>query len=233
MKKEGIILIDKPPGLTSYDVVGFIKRRLKVKKVGHAGTLDPIATGLLIVLVGGYTKYFDRFSGYEKEYEATLTLGANTDTGDSQGKVLQQFPLAGLCDDRIKNVFREFIGPIEQIPPMVSALRYKGKRLYELAREGIEVPRKARPVTITRLDVTRVELPQIDFVVRCSKGTYIRVLGYDIGARLQVGGHISRIRRTQIGPYSIAQAFPFSALKDVNEIDERYFWTEASAAALP
>jgi tRNA pseudouridine55 synthase len=212
--KDGILIIDKPAGVTSHDVVDMVRRKLKTKKVGHSGTLDPVATGVLVLLVGKATKLFAKFVHFDKEYEATLKLGIVTSTGDIEGKILVQKDAAGVTPDDVKKTFSEFIGAREQVPPMVSAIKHQGKRLYELARKGIEVDRKARPIKIYDLKITRMELPEIDFYVRCSKGTYIRRLGEEIGEKLGVGGFIAHIRRVGLGPFTIRDAI---LCEDVHE----------------
>lgn len=214
--KDGILLVDKPGGMTSHDVVDLVRRKLRTKKVGHSGTLDPVATGILVILVGQATKLFTKFVHFDKEYEATLKLGIVTSTGDSQGAILAQKDIAGVKEEDVRQVFSGFVGARDQVPPMVSAIKYKGRRLYELARRGIEVERKARPIKIYDLKITRLELPEIDFYVKCSKGTYIRRLGEEIGEQLNVGGFISRIRRVCLGPFSLRDALK------VDEINESH-----------
>ncbi|MFC1594008.1 tRNA pseudouridine(55) synthase TruB [Candidatus Omnitrophota bacterium] len=211
---EGIIVIDKPSGMTSHDVVDVVRKKLGMRRIGHAGTLDPIATGVLILLVGKATKLFSCFEGFDKEYEATLTLGKTTDTGDIEGIVIKESPVDHISQQQVDQAFSQFVGSIEQVPPMVSALKHNGKRLYELARKGVDVPRKARAINIHSLKILKFDLPNIDFYAHCSKGTYIRKLGEDIGNTLEVGGHISRIRRTGIGQFTLNQAVQ---LDDVNE----------------
>ncbi len=212
--KDGILIIDKPSGLTSHDCVDVVRKKLKTKRVGHSGTLDPVATGVLVLLIGKATKLFSEFVHFDKEYEATLKLGTVTSSGDSQGKVISQKDVSHISQEEVRKIFDEFIGSREQVPPMVSAIKHQGKRLYELARCGIEVDRKARKVNIYELKITRMELPEIDFFVRCSKGTYIRRLGEEIGEKLGVGGFISYIRRVSLGPFHIKEA---TKLEDVSE----------------
>lgn len=212
--KDGLLIIDKPAGLTSHDVVDLIRKKLKIKRVGHSGTLDPVATGVLVLLVGRATKLFAKFVHFDKEYEATLRLGIVTSTGDSAGTVIFEKDAAGLSEKRIRDIFTEFVGDRHQVPPMVSAIKHKGRRLYELARRGIEVDRPARPIKIYDLKITRLEVPEVDFYVKCSKGTYIRRLGEEIGEKLGVGGSISRIRRISLGPFHIHEAV---RLEDVHE----------------
>ncbi len=203
---DGILLIDKPSGMTSHDVVDFIRRKFHIKRVGHSGTLDPMATGLLIILLGRATKFSKMFAELDKEYEATLTLGESTDTQDAQGKTVFKSDIEGLDENQINEGFLRFKGEIEQIPPMVSAIKYKGKRLYELARKNQIVPRQPRKVRIYKLEITKIDLPRVDFHIVCSKGTYIRTLCEDIGKGLGCGGHLSRLIRTRIGPYTLTEA---------------------------
>jgi len=216
---SGLVLVmDKGEGPTSFDVVRKVKRVFPGEKVGHAGSLDPFATGVLVVLLGKATKLFSKFVNFDKEYEATLMLGIVTSTGDSQGKILSKNDFSHLTQDNVRGAFLEFIGPSLQVPPMVSAIKYKGRRLYELARRGIEVKRAARPINIYELNISRMELPEVDFLVKCSKGTYIRRLGEEIGEKLCVGGYISRIRRTALGPFNIRDAV---SLEDIHESNIR------------
>ncbi len=212
--KDGILIVDKPAGVTSHDIVDVIRKKMKTKRVGHSGTLDPVATGVLVLLVGKATKLFGEFVHFDKEYEATLKLGIVTSTGDSEGKVLATKETSHIAQDDVRKIFATFIGDRQQVPPMVSAIKHKGRRLYELARAGIEVERKARPIKIYDLKITRMQLPEVDFYVRCSKGTYIRRLGEEIGEMLGVGGFITRIRRLSLGPFEIRDAI---SLEDVNE----------------
>ncbi len=211
---DGILVVDKPQGFTSHDCVKIIRKKFGIKKVGHAGTLDPLATGILILLLGKATRLFGDFSSFDKEYEATLTLGLTTDTGDIQGNFVRQFPFEHIKKEDVLQGFSKFRGIIEQIPPMVSALKYKGKKLYQLARRGITVPRSSRKICIHSLTLTRFAPPEIDFKVQCSKGTYVRKLGEDIGQMLGSGGCISSIRRTALGPFKINEAVK---LAEINE----------------
>ncbi len=212
--KEGIILVSKPKGVTSHDVVDFVRRRLRIRKVGHAGTLDPLAQGLLIVLVGKYTKLFPKFVKFDKEYSGVMKLGEVTSTGDSQGEVTKSSVYSGICDEKIKEIFTLFEGEIEQIPPMVSALRVKGKRLYNLARKGIVIDREPRKIKIDSLQILKINLPFVEFLVQCSKGTYIRKLAEDIGEKLGCGAHMIEIVRLGIGPFKLSEA---TAMDDINE----------------
>jgi len=204
--KEGIILVDKPKGLTSHDVVDIVRRRLKIRKVGHAGTLDPLAEGLLIILVGRFTKYFTRFVNFDKEYIGIMKLGEITTTGDSEGRLLKRINPEGIDEKRIKEAFLKFTGNIQQVPPMVSALRIRGHRLYSLARRGITVERPPRSIAIHSLEIVKIDFPYIEFHTHCSKGTYIRKLAEDIGNELSCGAHMVKIVRLKIGPFKLENA---------------------------
>lgn len=211
---EGIILVDKPKGITSHDVVDVARKRLKIKRVGHAGTLDPLAQGLLIILVGKCTKLFSKFSGLDKEYSGVLKLGEVTATGDSQGEVTQRNEWAQISEDTIRETFSLFVGETDQIPPMVSALRVNGKRLYKLARRGIVVERTPRKIKIHFLEILKIDLPFVEFRLKCSKGTYVRKLAEDIGEKLGCGAHMVKILRLGIGSFGLDKAI---ALDDINE----------------
>ena len=213
--EEGrVLLIDKPLDWTSFDVVRKIRNQIKIKKVGHAGTLDPLATGLLIVCTGKFTKKITEFMAQEKEYTGTITLGACTPTYDLESVPEQIKPTNHLTETDIQQALLAFKGPIEQVPPAHSAIKINGKRVYELARKGKEVQLEPRPVTIYAFDITRFALPEIDFRVVCSTGTYIRSLANDLGAALGVGGYLSALRRTRIGTFTVDEAItPDAVLK--------------------
>lgn len=213
---DGMLIVDKPSGMTSHDVVEFIRRKFEIKKVGHAGTLDPSVTGVLIILIGAATKLSSRFANDDKEYEATLILGKKTDSGDAEGKVLSVGDFSKVTEAHIEDIFNGFKGKIEQVPPMVSALRFKGKRLYELARRGREVPRKPREVYIKELKIKNIDIPRVDFSVVCSKGTYIRKLCDDIGDKLGCGAHLSYLRRLRSGEFTIEKSVSMEKLKSLS-----------------
>ena len=227
---DGILLVDKPSDWTSFDVLNMMKHRFSVRKIGHCGTLDPMATGLLVVLLGKATKLQDSLMGGEKEYLGSLRLGMETDTEDSTGNVTATADWSGVTLERAQEVARSFLGEIEQIPPMMSAIKLHGKPLYKLARKGVTVERKARPVTIRAFDFTEVALPEISFRVQCSKGTYIRTLCADFGHRLGCGACMTALRRTRSGEFSLADALPVETLQnaDLEELREfcRKKWTE-------
>ena len=211
---QGIMVVNKPTGMTSHDVVAIIRRKLKMKRVGHAGTLDPMATGVLVVLLGKSTKLFDKFVAFDKTYRATLRLGLKTTTADIMGQVQLERPYDGIDEQKIKDVFTRFTGDIEQMPPMVSAVKHKGERLYKIARQGIEVERTARKVRIDELRILKCQLPDVEFLMSCSKGTYVRQLAEDVGEVLGCGACISQIERTKVGPFDIKDAV---LLENLNE----------------
>ena len=203
-----MLLINKPLTWTSFDVVGKIRNTLKPLKlkVGHAGTLDPLATGLLILCTGKLTKKIDEFQAQEKEYTGTFTLGATTPSYDLETEINAKFPTEHITEALIYETLPHFIGEIDQKPPVFSAIKKDGKRLYESARAGIEVEIKTRKVMVSEFEITRIALPEIDFRIVCSKGTYIRSIAYDFGLALQSGGHLTALRRTKIGNYSVENA---------------------------
>ncbi len=210
---SGVLLIDKAPDMTSHDVVAIARRALDTKKIGHCGTLDPMATGLLMLVIGRATKIQDLLMSEDKEYVGTMTLGASTSTQDRQGEVLESKPVPAFSEKEIRAAFEAFTGDFEQIPPMVSAIKKDGVPLYKLARKGVVIEREPRPVRVTDYQVTRVELPEVDFVVRCSKGFYVRTYAHDIGERLGCGGHLSALRRTRSGKFTLERAVTVADLK--------------------
>lgn len=207
-----LLLIDKPLGWSSFQAVNKLKwaiRRkfdLKKIKIGHAGTLDPLATGLLLICTGRFTKKISELQGQAKEYSGTITLGATTPSYDLETEINETFPIDHISEESIQSAVQEFIGNIEQTPPIFSALKKDGKRLYEYAREGKDVEIKKRMVTISELEITEIKLPEIKFRIVCSKGTYIRSLAHDLGVALESGGHLSELRRTKIGDYHVNKA---------------------------
>jgi len=210
---SGVLLIDKAPDMTSHDVVAIARRALNTKKIGHCGTLDPMATGLLMLVIGRATKIQDLLMSEDKEYQGTITLGAVTSTQDRQGEVLATQPVPELTETQIRAVFDGFTGAFEQIPPMVSAIKKDGVPLYKLARKGQTIEREPRPVHVTSYQVTRLALPEIDFIVNCSKGFYVRTYAHDIGERLGCGGHLSALRRTRSGKFNLDRAITVADLK--------------------
>lgn len=210
---QGILLVDKPEKITSFGVIPLLRRRTGIKKIGHGGTLDPFATGLLIILVGrDYTKRAGEFLEGDKEYQATLSLGVATNTYDLEGSptaVSDKVPTF----DEVKQVVGRFQGTLLQVPPMFSAKKIGGKRLYEMARKGIEVERASRSVQMT-CTIVRYEYPELELHVSCSKGTYIRSIAYDIGNELGCFAHLSQLRRLRSGHFSVSNAVSFELLKD-------------------
>lgn len=211
---DGVLLVDKAPGMTSHDVVAVTRRSLNTKKVGHCGTLDPMATGLLIVVVGKATKIQDLLMAEDKEYEGTIRLGATTSTQDKEGEILEEKPVPALTREQIDEAFNAFRGDFYQLPPMVSAIKKDGVPLYKLARQGKEIEREPRLVHVFHHMITRLEVPEIDFRVLCSKGFYVRTYAHDIGQKLGCGAHLSALRRTRSGKFDLSRAVTFQQLKE-------------------
>jgi tRNA pseudouridine55 synthase len=201
-----VLLIDKPLEWTSFDAVRKIRNTIKIKKVGHAGTLDPLATGLLIICTGKFTKKINEFMGQPKEYIGTITIGSTTPTFDLESEPQNFVSIQDITQDKIIEATKPFIGEILQFPPQHSAIKKDGKRLYESARKGIEVKVEPRPVSIYNFEITAIDLPKIYFKVNCSTGTYIRSLANDFGQQLGVGGYLSSLRRTKIGDFNVDTA---------------------------
>lgn len=220
-KAGQVLLFDKPLDWTSFQLVNkvrwLIRKNFKIKKikVGHAGTLDPLASGLLIICTGKATKTIDLIQGQEKEYTGSITLGATTPSYDLETEVDATYPTDHLSEEKILEATKAFLGDIQQYPPVFSALKKDGKRLYEYARSGEEVKISARNVQISEFEITQIEMPKVHFRVVCSKGTYIRSLAHDFGKELGTGGHLSALRRTRIGEHSVADAHDLDSF--VNE----------------
>ncbi|MGI0105464.1 tRNA pseudouridine(55) synthase TruB [Salinimicrobium sp. WS361] len=220
-KTGQILLFDKPLEWTSFQLVNkvrwLIRKNFRIKKikVGHAGTLDPLATGLLILCTGKSTKLIESLQGQEKEYTGTFTLGATTPSFDMETEVDETFPIDHLTSEGIHEATKAFLGDIQQRPPVFSALKKDGKRLYEYARSGEEVEIPTRTVNISEFEITKIELPKVHFRVVCSKGTYIRSLAFDFGSRLNSGAYLSSLRRTRIGDYKVENALTVDSF--VNE----------------
>src|SRR5438093_8574151 len=211
---DGVLLVDKAEGMTSHDVVALTRRKLDTKKIGHCGTLDPIATGLLLLTVGRGTKVQDLLMSEDKEYAGTFVLGVTTDTQDRQGEVIQQRPVPALDENQIRTVFEKFRGDFYQMPPMVSAKKHGGVPLYKLARQGKVVEREPRLVHVYRYTIDGVALPEIDFSVLCSKGFYVRTYAHDIGEILGCGAHLKSLRRTKSGRFDVANAVSVAQIND-------------------
>jgi len=217
---SGILNINKPSGITSYGVVRVIKSRLNMKKVGHCGTLDPLAKGVLLVCFGSATKLFESLSREKKVYETEMMLGFETDTGDTQGKVTKTFEPQHDSDvpspEKVREALDSFVGEIEQLPPMYSAVKYKGRKLYEYARKNKVVDRKARKVKIYGIELVRYKYPYVKFTAETSRGTYIRSLAVDIGKKLGVYATVCGLNRKRVGPFSVEESIDFNKLGDIS-----------------
>ena len=223
--QEGrVLLIDKPLNWTSFQVVNkirwLIKQQFSIKKikVGHAGTLDPLATGLLILCTGKFTKKIETYQAQVKEYTGTITLGATTPSYDLESEIDEKFDISGISEADILKNTQQFLGKIQQQPPIFSALKQNGKRLYEYAREGSKIEIPSRAVTITEFEITKIELPCIEFRIVCGKGTYIRSLAHDFGKSLNNGAHLSSLRRTKIGEFWVADAISVLEFENVFKV---------------
>lgn len=210
--RDGILIIDKPGGLTSHDVVQRVRRATKIRQVGHTGTLDPMATGVLVVCVGQATRLSEYLLGHDKTYRATIRLGVETNTYDADGEVTATHDVS-VERVEVERALTHFVGEIQQVPPMVSAIKRGGQKLYELARQGIEIDREARAVIVHAIDLRDYQAPDAVIDVRCSAGTYIRSIAHDLGAALGTGGHLIDLRRTAAGPFTIEQAVPLDVFE--------------------
>ena len=216
---DGVLLVDKAPGMTSHDVVALVRRRLQIKKVGHCGTLDPIATGLLLLTLGRGTKIQDLLMSEDKEYAGTLSLGATTDTQDRAGKIVEERPVPELPEDLVRSAFEKFRGDFYQMPPMVSAIKQGGVPLYKLARQGKTVEREPRLVHVYSYAIQRIATPEVDFSVSCSKGFYVRTYAHDIGEALGCGAHLKNLRRTRSGRFVVDGAVTVDELQEAEPVD--------------
>ena len=212
---SGVLLVDKDPGFTSHNAVALCRRILQTKKVGHCGTLDPMATGMLIVVIGKATKMQDLLMCEDKVYTATMKLGVETNSQDADGEVVAEKPTDELTADAIRAAFEHFNGEFDQVPPMYSAVKINGVPCYKLARKGKEVERKARHVAVLEYEITRIDLAaaEVDFRVHCTKGFYVRTYAHDIGQRLGCGAHLTALRRIRSGHFDIAEAVDVPTLK--------------------
>ena len=220
---DGVLLVDKAEGMTSHDVVAIVRRRLGIKKVGHCGTLDPIATGLLLLTIGRGTKVQDLLMSEDKEYVGTLTLGVTTSTQDREGEVVETKAVPQFSEAKVRAAFDKFRGDFYQTPPMVSAKKHGGVPLYKLARQGKVVEREPRFVHVYRYTIDRIALPDIDFSVLCSKGFYVRTYAHDIGEALGCGAHLKSLRRTKSGRFDVVNAMAVDQIKELprEEIAQR------------
>jgi len=216
---DGVLLVDKAEGMTSHDVVALVRRKLEIKKVGHCGTLDPIATGLLLLTLGRGTKIQDLLMSEDKEYAGTLLLGVTTSTQDRQGEIINQREIPPLDEDKIGAAFEKFRGDFYQMPPMVSAIKHGGVPLYKLARQGKEIEREPRLVHVYRYSVDRIAPPEIDFSVVCSKGFYVRTYVHDIGEELGCGAHLQSLRRIKSGRFNVDRAISVAEIKTASRED--------------
>jgi len=216
---DGVLLVDKAAGMTSHDVVALVRRRLQIRKVGHCGTLDPIATGLLLLTLGRGTKIQDLLMAEDKEYSGTMMFGVTTSTQDKEGEIIEQREVPTLDEKNIRPAFEKFRGDFYQTPPMVSAIKHSGVPLYKLARQGKTVEREPRLVHVYRYSIDRIALPEIDFTVLCSKGFYVRTYANDIGEALGCGAHLKNLRRTKSGRFNVEGAITVEELKTGNPVD--------------
>lgn len=228
----GILLLDKPLGLTSNDALQQVKRFYQAAKAGHTGSLDPLATGLLPCCLGDATKFSAFLLDADKRYRVRVRLGVTTTTADAEGDVVETLPVVGVDEARVREVLRGFLGGIDQMPPMYSAVKHQGQRLYKLARQGLEVERQTRRIEIFALNLLSFELPEIELDVHCSKGTYVRTLAEDIGRELGCGGYVSQLRRTGVGPYA-ELAEPFVTLDQVASLADDETPQRLDALLLP
>ena len=220
---DGVLLVDKPTDHTSHDVIARLRGKLKMKRIGHAGTLDPMATGVLVVLVGKATRASQYLMSLDKEYAGTIKLGQVTNTQDAEGEVLETRPVPVLTEAEVKAATQSFVGDQYQMPPMFSAIKIDGVPLYKSARKGEEIEREPRFVRISSFEITRFASPEIDFMLRCTKGTYVRTVAHDLGAKLGCGGHLSALRRTATGKFGVAQCLTLDQIQAMTlpEIEKR------------
>lgn len=229
---EGVLLVDKPAAHTSHDVVARLRGILRMKRIGHAGTLDPMATGLLVILVGKATRASQYLIGLDKEYEGTVELGRTTDSQDADGEVVTTRPVPALAGDELRRALQGFIGDQYQLPPMYSAIKIGGVPLYKSARRGEDVEREPRFIRVVSWDLLALALPRFDFRMRVSKGTYVRTLAHDLGERLGCGAHLAALRRTAIGGFRVTEALTLDQLEALSfpEIEQRLISAPAALA---
>lgn len=220
---EGVLLVDKPQGLTSHDVVYRLRRKLSMKKIGHAGTLDPMATGLLVMLIGKATRISQYLMSVDKAYEGEATLGVVTDSQDAEGEVLTTLPVPELTEAQVREAMKGFLGDQYQTPPMHSAIKIDGVPLYKMARKGEEVEREPRFIRVMSFELLSFAPPKITFRLLCTKGTYVRTIAHDLGQKLGCGAHLSALRRTGSGKFDIAQCLTLEAIETMSlpEIEKR------------
>ncbi|GAA5494322.1 tRNA pseudouridine synthase B [Rubritalea halochordaticola] len=231
---SGVLVVDKEPNMTSHDLVAITRRQLKFKKIGHCGTLDPMATGVLMLVIGKATKLQDRLMCEDKVYEGSLKFGETTNSQDREGEIEETKEVPAFSDEEVEAAFNHFVGDFEQIPPMVSAIKKDGVPLYKLARKGKVVERKPRAVKVSDYSISRIELPEVDFTVHCSKGFYVRTYAHDIGQYLGCGAHLTALRRTRSGHFDLSRAIKASDLMKATreEIMEKLIGLEEIAEIL-
>ena len=220
---DGLLLVDKPAAWTSHDVVAKIRNHFRIEKVGHGGTLDPSATGLLIIMLGKATKISERVMGHDKTYEGIFRLGSTTTTQDADGEIVSEADseaVAAVTREQTEAAMRSFIGDFMQTPPMVSAIKVKGTPLYKLARKGQTIEREGKLVHVYRFDLLSFEPPNVGFVAECTKGTYVRTLAHDVGQKLSVGAHLTQLRRTRIGNFALSDAVTLEKLLTLSSPEE-------------
>lgn len=220
---EGVLLVDKPAGMTSHDVVYRLRRKLQMKKIGHAGTLDPMATGLLVMLIGKATRISQYLISVDKFYEGEATLGVVTDSQDAQGEMMETRPVPPFTEAEVREVMKGFLGDQYQMPPMHSAIKIGGVPLYKMARKGEEIEREPRFIRISSFELTSFTLPKLTFSVHCTKGTYVRTIAHDLGKKLGCGAHLSALRRTGSGKFNISQCLTLDQIEasSLPEIEKR------------
>ena len=220
---DGVLLVDKPSDHTSHDVVARLRRKLNMKRIGHAGTLDPMATGLMILLIGKATRISQYLISLDKEYEGTVELGKVTDSQDADGEVLETRPVPALTEEQLRAAMKTFLGDQYQTPPMYSAIKIDGVPLYKSARKGVEVEREPRFIRVMSFELTKFGVPRFDFRLRCSKGTYVRTIAHDLGQRLGCGAHLAALRRTATDKFNVTQALTIEQIEalPIPEIEKR------------
>jgi tRNA pseudouridine55 synthase len=236
MSLSGLIVVNKPSGITSHDVIDSLRKILGTRKIGHAGTLDPQAEGVLLALVNKATKVAKFLTEYDKEYEAVIQLGITTDTYDGEGRITKKTEDLKISPDQIRQTILSFEGRIQQAPPIYSAIKHKGKKLYQYARANEKVERKKREVEISDIDCLNVDIPFVELKIRCSKGTYVRSLAHDIGEKLGCGAYLFSLRRTRVGPFKLEDALSLEKISDVQaegNIDDVLVPIEKALAHLP
>jgi tRNA pseudouridine55 synthase len=231
---EGVLIVDKPQGLTSHDVVYRLRRKLGMKKIGHAGTLDPMATGLLIMLIGKATRISQYLMSTDKVYEGEATLGVVTDSQDAEGEMMETRPVPELSEATVREVMKGFLGDQYQIPPMHSAIKIDGVKLYHLARKGEEVEREPRFIRVSSFELLSFASPKLTFRLHCTKGTYVRTIAHDLGQKLGCGAHLSALRRTASGKFDLNQGLTLDQIETLPlpEIEKRLIPVYAAAPSI-